>query len=83
LSSSHVSTGISAELFDKIVVFLVRADPEPHDEITATTCEGAVMVADSNRPNVSDKWFELHGGMKWIALPNVELVPGKTLHVRR
>jgi hypothetical protein len=39
---------ILTELPDEVVVLFVCAYPEPDDEITVTTCQRAVMVADSD-----------------------------------
>jgi len=48
------------ELVNEIVVVLVRADPKPDDEVAVFLRNGAIVIADSYRPDVSDKRLELH-----------------------
>ena len=50
---------ILTELFNKIVVFLVCADPEPDDEIAVFLRNSAIVISDSYGPDISDKRFEL------------------------
>jgi hypothetical protein len=38
----------------------VRSDPKPDDEITVFLPNGAIVIADSYGPDISDKRFELH-----------------------
>jgi len=38
----------------------VRADPKPDNKIAVLPCNSAIVIADSHRPDVSDKWLELH-----------------------
>ena len=49
-----------AKLSDEIIVIFVRADPKPDDEITVSLRNSAIVISDSHRPNVPDKWLELH-----------------------
>jgi hypothetical protein len=51
---------ISANLSNEIVVVFVRADPKPDHEITVLLGNDAIVIADSNRPGVSNKWLKLH-----------------------
>jgi hypothetical protein len=49
-----------AQLSNQLVVVFVRADPKPDHEIAVLLCDSAIVIADSHRPDVSDKWVELH-----------------------
>ena|ERR1041385_222529 len=49
-----------SQLSNEIVVVFVRADPKPDHEITVLLGNDAIVIADSNRPGVSNKWLKLH-----------------------
>jgi hypothetical protein len=51
---------ILAELFNEVVVFVVRADPKPHNQIALSAPKGAIMISDPNDPYIRDERFELH-----------------------
>jgi hypothetical protein len=67
---------------NEIVVPLVRADPKPDHKFPITTGQGTIVVADSDRPNIRPKRFELHRRMKGIAQPRLKLIARETLHMR-
>jgi hypothetical protein len=60
----------------------VGSDPKPDYEFPITTSQSAIVVADSDRPNIRRKHFELHRRMKGIAQPGLKLVARETLHMR-
>ena len=49
-----------AKLSDQTIVVFVRADPKPDDEIAVFLRNSAIVIADSHKPDISDKRFELH-----------------------
>ena len=49
-----------AKLSDQSIVVFVRADPKPDDEIAVFLRNSAIVIADSHKPDISDKRFELH-----------------------
>jgi hypothetical protein len=65
----------------KFVVFLAGTDPKPDDQIAVLLCHRAIVISDSDLPDVSNKRLELHRWMKRIVLPNSKLVSRKTLNV--
>ena len=67
----------------EIVIIFVRTDPKPHDEIAVLLCDRAIMIADSHRPDVSDKGLEMQRWMERVTKPQLKLFPGETLDVRR
>jgi hypothetical protein len=50
---------MSANISNEVVVVFVRADPKPDDKIAVFLRNSAIVISDSHRPHVSDKWLEL------------------------
>jgi len=51
---------VLAELFDEVVIFLVRTNPKPHNQIALSAAKRAIMISYPNGPNIRDQRFELH-----------------------
>jgi hypothetical protein len=47
-------------LSHEVVVLFVRADPKPDNEIAVLLRNSAIVISDSNCPDVPDKRLELH-----------------------
>jgi hypothetical protein len=70
-----------SQLSHEVVVFFVCADPKPHDKVTFSTRQSAIMITDPNGPNIRGQRLELHRRMERIARPNLKLFSGQTLNV--
>jgi hypothetical protein len=59
----------------------VIADPKPQDSALDVNAEGAMIKADSTRPEVGDA-FETQRGMTRIGLEKLKFLVSQTLHCR-
>jgi hypothetical protein len=58
--TNEMEKPILAQLFDEVVVFLVHANPKPHNQIALPARKGAIMISDSGGPYICDQRLELH-----------------------
>jgi superfamily II DNA or RNA helicase len=80
--------GESLESTNEFVVFRVRADPKPLNPVGHIVSEGAIPVAHSDRPDLSDA-LEVQGSVSRIGLQELEVLvcdgpdPGRQGFVER
>ena len=48
------------QLLDELVVFFMRANPEPDNELAITPSERAIMISNPHRPDIPTERLELH-----------------------
>ncbi len=63
-------------------VFIVRPNPKPFRSATFHNGEGAIVVSDARRPEVSNL-FEVQRGMTRVAQPQFEVLSSEALDLWR
>jgi hypothetical protein len=54
------SSSTARQLSNEVVVVFVCADPKPDDNLTMLLRKSAIVIADSDRPDIFDERLELH-----------------------
>jgi hypothetical protein len=75
------SSSTATQLSNEVVVVFVCANPKPDDKLTMLLCKSAIVIADSDRPDVSNERLELHRRVERVTNPQLKLLSRETLHV--
>ena len=70
---------MDASLSESFVVFLVRPDPLPEEDIAGKLADSPVMATDAHRPVGLADGFEVQGRMKGVSGPKLIVLSWPTL----
>ncbi len=74
--------GRGAGSFDKFLVLIMCADPEPPDSIASPDRRCPMVAANSRRPELA-RLFEVDRRVRLIPQPELEILAGKAPHLRK
>lgn len=67
----------------ELVVLRVGSNPEPHDEVSTTTTQGAVVLVHAHRPDIRVERLEMEGRVESVLPPEAKPVACQSLNLLR